>query len=64
MMDAMPQAMLLIRRCFVNYINFQKMQIEGLKTAPWKAVLPFRGGGLALSKNDHKYLVLEWTRIQ
>ena len=54
------QAMLLIRRCFVNYTNFQKMQIQGLKTTPWKAALPLRGGGLALSKNDHVYLVLEW----
>lgn len=64
LMDAMPQAMLLIRRCFVNYTNFQKMQIEGLKTTHWKTAFPFRGGGLALSKNDREYLVLEWTRIQ
>lgn len=70
LMDAMPQAVLLIRRCFVNYTDVQKMQIEGLKTtqgtlrASWKAALPFRGGGLALSRNDHEYLVLEWTRVQ
>ena len=53
------QAVLLIRRRIVNYTNFQKMQIQGLKTTPWKAALSLRGGGLALSKNDHVYLVLE-----
>jgi len=62
--DAMPQAVLLIRRCFVNYTDFQKMQTEGLRTTPWKAALPFRRGGLALSKSDHGCLVLECTRVQ
>lgn len=60
---AMPQAVLLVRRCFTYLSNVWKMKFKGLGTIPWKAAFAFGGGGKALSKSDREYLVLEWTRI-